>query len=618
MPADVHNSSTDIRATTGQGRSILGRYRVIDAHMGGFGTVLTCWDTRLQRRVAIKQIPLATNQTHHFNSGDANVAKAAGLGGAVSERGVNGHSINNKRNRVSNVSTMAAALTEARTASLIAHPGIVTVFDFESDESFAYLVMEYVDGLNLAELLQRVEGGTLTGDEAAYVCHSVADALAYAHANGVLHLDIKPTNVIIDAAGTVKLCDFGMATLASAAGYGGARGGTVGYMPPEQILGDMVDERSDVFSLAVVTWQMLTGTNPFAAATADASLELIRRGPTRTLSSLLPNVDSDIADVMAAALSPDPSGRTASAQEFAQRAGSLLGDTQAGARSITHLLEQAVRDDGETGADEEVLPLAFRYPWLPGAITRSAAALTTAAAVAAPIAALLVNRPALFSVLAIISAAATAALWTPSGSIISVLTLVAALGRATENATAIMIAGVTALLAALWWVFIARRDRHASTALLAPIALRAPVAAAPIAGCYLPPLRAAITAGGAWILAQLHAASVSSGFDVTAATQALSSRMPTVAASTAIVGVMTAAALIAAITRHARSHNGVVAAQIVGALLIIITQLSASTMENADYVVRPTWSSVGVAVVLCVIMSIVTAICDATADEEEA
>ena len=118
---------------------LLRRYRVLERRgRGGFGTVCTCWDTRLQRRVAIKRMPLAA------------------------ETGT----------------TATEALAEARTACMLGHPNIVTVFDFESDGTFAYLVMEYVDGLNLAELLGRVEGGRLTPAECAHVLQSVARALA--------------------------------------------------------------------------------------------------------------------------------------------------------------------------------------------------------------------------------------------------------------------------------------------------------------------------------------------------------------------------------------------------------------------------------------------------------
>ena len=220
---------------------LLGRYRVLAVNsQGGFGTVNVCWDARLQRRVAIKRMPLRVGE----------------------------HS-------PSEASTMQEALAEARTSSMLSHPNIVTMYDFERDDSYSYLVMEYVDGLNLADFLARVEDGVLTFDECAHLVDSVASALAFAHENGVLHLDIKPANIMVDRSGNVKLADFGMASLASAAGYGGARGGTVGYMPPEQIAGDMVDERCDIFSLAVVVWQALTGTCPFAAKTAEQSLELI-------------------------------------------------------------------------------------------------------------------------------------------------------------------------------------------------------------------------------------------------------------------------------------------------------------------------------------------------------
>ena len=95
--------------------------------------------------------------------------------------------------------------------------------------------MEYVDGMSLAEFLHRVDGHSLTFDEAAAIADALGQALTFAHANGVLHLDIKPANVLIDHSGNVKLTDFGMARLSSAGGFGGSRGGTIGYMPPEQL-----------------------------------------------------------------------------------------------------------------------------------------------------------------------------------------------------------------------------------------------------------------------------------------------------------------------------------------------------------------------------------------------
>ena len=240
--AYLHSPSAQQASPVAEPEILLDRYRVLARRgNGGFGTVCTCWDTRLQRRVAIKRMPLL---------------------GASETPGVL-------------ASTVDEALSEARTACLLAHPNIVTVHDFEIEGDYAYLVMEFVDGLNLSELLARVEGGYLTYAEAAHMVSSLAKALHYAHENGVLHLDIKPTNIMIDRQGTVKLADFGMATLASAAGYGGARGGTVGYKPPEQGEGMLGDERADIFSLAVVLRQARTGDNVFAGRTGKEALEHI-------------------------------------------------------------------------------------------------------------------------------------------------------------------------------------------------------------------------------------------------------------------------------------------------------------------------------------------------------
>jgi serine/threonine-protein kinase len=216
---------------------ILRRFRIMGScGTGGFGTVLACWDTRLQRRVAIKRMRLAPEVSP--SSQDSMPATQAFA------------------------STVSEALSEARTASRLEHPGIVAVHDFAVEDGIAYLVMEYVDGLTLSEFLSRVEGGTLTHDEVAYLVAQLGDAVAFAHREGVLHLDIKPSNIMLTHDGGVKLCDFGMATLSSAAGYADARGGTVGYMPPEQVEGALVDERTDIFALAVVIYQTLTGINP--------------------------------------------------------------------------------------------------------------------------------------------------------------------------------------------------------------------------------------------------------------------------------------------------------------------------------------------------------------------
>ena len=240
-----------------------------------------CLDGRLQRRVAIKRMPLAS-----------------------------------PCNRTS-TETTATALAEARTASMLQHPNIVQVIDFSYDSAYAYLVMEYVDGMSLEEFLAQVEGNSLTYDEAACIADALVQALSFAHENGVLHLDIKPANVLIDRSGHVKLADFGMATLTSAAGFGGARGGTVGYMPPEQLNGEVVDERSDVFSLAAVLYESLCASAPFRAGTPADSLKKIAKG-VLCPSDLLPDIPESAEDALLRALSPHPADRMDGTAEFGE------------------------------------------------------------------------------------------------------------------------------------------------------------------------------------------------------------------------------------------------------------------------------------------------------------
>ena len=226
---------------------ILNRYRPIgEAKAGGFGTVRVAWDTRIQRKVAIKCIeldevdaaraalpganavaqrapqhePLPWEDDPVFNDADEAEGDATSVFDLVGD-GPLVHSL-----------AHVPGLDEARTAAMLSDASIVAVYDFEVQESTAYLIMEYVEGVTLTELLHR-HADRLTLDVVAAVFASVSHALEVAHANQVLHLDIKPDNVLINHQGQVKVTYFGLATLADASGYGAAGGGTIGYMPLE-------------------------------------------------------------------------------------------------------------------------------------------------------------------------------------------------------------------------------------------------------------------------------------------------------------------------------------------------------------------------------------------------
>ena len=297
------------------GAILLKRYRPLETRAtGGFGSVEICLDARLQRRVAIKRMPLATPTS------------------------------------TQPAETRETALAEARTASMLQHPNIVSVIDFTYDDAYAYLVMEYVDGMSLEEFLAQVDGHSLTYDEAACIGDALVQALSFAHENGVLHLDIKPANVLIDRNGHVKLTDFGMATLSMAAGYGDARGGTVGYMPPEQIIGAAVDERTDIFSLGAVLYESLCGTAPFRAGTPADSIKRIDKGVIQP-SLLLPDMPELSELALEAALAPHPDDRPTSVDEFGDRFLERLGSPRAGRASLARIIAELTADDLAEDAD---------------------------------------------------------------------------------------------------------------------------------------------------------------------------------------------------------------------------------------------------------------------------
>lgn len=222
-------------------------------------------------------------------------------------------------------------LDEARTAAMLSDPNIVAVYDFEIQDSTACLIMEYVEGMTLTELL-RDHDAELTLDIVAAVFDGVAHALEVAHENGVLHLDIKPDNILINHAGQVKVTDFGLATLADASGFGLAGGGTIGYMPLEQMRQENLDARCDEWALASVTYEMLAGENPFFAPDLFQAQEAIEDGELVLPSLCWDDLDEAADDVIFYALDPERDERYESVRDFAEELAPLLGDAAQVAR----------------------------------------------------------------------------------------------------------------------------------------------------------------------------------------------------------------------------------------------------------------------------------------------
>ena len=235
-------------------------------------------------------------------------------------------------------------LDEARTAAMLSDPSIVAVYDFEIQDSTAYLIMEYVEGMTLTELL-RDHDDRLTLDVVAAVFDAVAHALEVAHENGVLHLDIKPDNILINASGQVKVTDFGLATLADAQGFGVAGGGTIGYMPLEQMRQENLDARCDEWALASVTYEMLAGENPFLAPNLFQAQEAIEDGELVLPSLCWDNLDPAADDPIFYALDPEREERYETVADFAEELSPFLGDPAKGRAELADIVVGPQEED---------------------------------------------------------------------------------------------------------------------------------------------------------------------------------------------------------------------------------------------------------------------------------
>jgi serine/threonine-protein kinase len=288
--ADAAPSSTGpstISSSRSGERTTLGRYR-LDGELGrgAMGMVYRGHDPQLGRAVAIKTMALAREFA------GAELAEA--------------------RRRF---------FREAETAGRLQHRDIVTIYDVGEDQDLAYIAMEFVQGHDLSQ--HTLPGRLLPVPTVLHVVARVAQALAYAHSRGVVHRDIKPANVMIDpASDTVKVTDFGIARITDAARTRtGMVLGTPSFMSPEQLAGRNADGRSDLYSLGVMLFQLLTGSLPHASDSMAVLMQQIANQPAPDVRSLRPGLPEALANIVALALEKRPEVRYA---DGATLAGDLL------------------------------------------------------------------------------------------------------------------------------------------------------------------------------------------------------------------------------------------------------------------------------------------------------
>lgn len=446
---------------------ILDRYRPLrDLASGGFADVVLAFDTKMHRRVAIKRLPLP--------HGGRRSAPDVRIG-----------------------------LAEARTVALLSHPNIVTVHEWDADSDEAFLIMEFVDGATVADLLDEL--GPFDLDEAAAVVDAVASALTYAHDNGVLHLDIKPENVLVTRDGHVKVTDFGVAALSSAAGHGPSVGGTLGFMPLEQLRGEEVDERTDVWAFAALAFEMLTDANPFASDTVEGAIFKAAVVDPAPPSEFEPSLSDAIDDILLVALDEHADQRYPSVAEFADRLLDHLGDAAAGRASLAQaaydMTEEIEPDVHPRGAAFGVglwdRLLAYRP-----ALVRGAAAAVSAWLAWSGLAPFDLGLPATAGAAALVAigGAAMPAL----GTLLGLFAFGAGIAKLGAPWAA---AAFVALAAAAWW-FAGRRELGLLPACAAPSLGGAHCApAAPlIAGFAQAPRQAAVNGAMAALFAMLSSA----------------------------------------------------------------------------------------------------------------
>ncbi|MCZ7664981.1 MAG: serine/threonine protein kinase [Thermoleophilia bacterium] len=300
---------------------------------GGTSAVYRAWDSRLQRYVAIKRLEPPLSEDPHIR---------------------------------------ARFDREGRAIARLSHPNLVTLIDRGSTHNEEYMVFEYVEGRSLKDLIKRT--GRLEPPDAGQIAGQVAEGLSHAHLAGIVHRDVKPQNILLDAEGRAKLTDFGIATGAdlSQVTRAGAIVGSGRYMSPEQVQGRPVDPRSDLYSLGIVLYEMLAGEPPFQGPTiADIGRQHVRERP-RPLRDIHDDIPEELERAVMRCLEKLPENRFQSMDELL---GALVGldlyHPQRGGSGIFGPLRRAGRSRRDSLSDsrEWVIPPDLELPEPPSTST---------------------------------------------------------------------------------------------------------------------------------------------------------------------------------------------------------------------------------------------------------
>ncbi len=282
---------------TTSGTIIAGKYKIIEElGTGGMGKVYKAEDVKLKRTVALKFLSLELTQE---------------------------------------LKARERFIHEAQAASGLDHPNICTIHEIgETEDGQMFIAMAYCKGESLKE---KIQGGPLKPEEIVDIALQAAQGLAKAHENGIVHRDVKPANIMTTQEGLAKIVDFGLAKLAGTTRITqvGTTMGTVAYMSPEQARGEEVDQRTDVWSLGVVLYEMLSGQMPFKGEQEQAVVYSILKEEPAPIKAMPSGVPRELGQIIHKALSKDPAKRYASGKELAEALQALKSKMAVGVTPIT-------------------------------------------------------------------------------------------------------------------------------------------------------------------------------------------------------------------------------------------------------------------------------------------